>query len=62
MLDRRLKHCKTNLYDSRRGSLFELPNAPHHVHRAGGQVEGVQPPPDLETVLKEIEGYLGINS
>ena len=41
---------------------LELPNAPHHVHRAGGQVEGVQPPPDLETVLKEIEGYLGINS
>jgi hypothetical protein len=41
---------------------LELPNAPHHVHLIGGQVEGVQPLPDLETVLKEIEGHLEINS
>jgi len=40
----------------------ELPNAPHHVHLADGQVEGIQSPPDLETVLREIEGRLGINS
>ena len=40
----------------------ELPNALHHVHLADGQVEGIQSPPDLEAILREIEGHLGINS
>lgn len=32
----------------------DLPHAPHHRHDTSGEVNGVQPP-DLESVLQEIE-------
>lgn len=35
-----------------------LPNAPHHLHRSDGGVEGVAKPPALAGVLAEIETHL----
>ncbi|PKO21411.1 MAG: hypothetical protein CVU38_14935 [Chloroflexi bacterium HGW-Chloroflexi-1] len=36
----------------------ELPTAPHHVHLPDGSVEGVARPPDVMTVLAQIETQL----
>jgi hypothetical protein len=40
----------------------ELSSAPHHAHTAEGRGESIESPPDLETVLREIEEHLGIHS
>ena len=40
----------------------DLPNAPHHVHASDGVVSGVDDPPDIFDVIKEIEDALSLPS
>lgn len=40
----------------------ELPHAPHHVHLPDGQVQGVDPAPDIATVLEEIQTNLRLEN
>ncbi len=37
---------------------LHLPHAPHHVHLPDGTIEGVARPPDVATVIAQIEAHL----
>lgn len=39
---------------------LHLPNAPHHVHLADGDIEGITKPPDIAAVIAQIEAHFSI--